>query len=96
MTDASIWKSVDELKNLDGILYFDGCDVRRLAKEYGTPLYVYSRNRIQKNYRRLLEAYEALYPKFQVYYAVKANNNPAIVKILGDEGAGAERLIPKS
>lgn len=90
MLAPPVWKSISELKNLEGNLYFDGCDVRRLAKEFGTPLYVYSRNRIQNNYRRLLKAYKAVYPKFQVYYAVKANNNPAIVKLLGDEGAGAD------
>ena len=90
MISNCVWKSVDELENREGILYFDGCDVRELAKKYGTPLYVYSQNRIQRNYRRLVQAYKAYYPKFQVYYAVKANNNPAIVKILAEEGSGAD------
>ncbi len=89
-TSKPVWKSVVELENRNGILYFDGCDVRQLAEEFGTPLYVYSRSRIQSNYRRLLEAYQAHYPNFQIYYAVKANNNPAIVKILAEEGAGAD------
>lgn len=87
---APFWKSVVELENRNGILFFDGCDVRHLAEEFGTPLYVYSQNRIQNNYRRLVKAYQTYYPNFQVYYAVKANNNPAIVKILADEGAGAD------
>lgn len=90
MFNQPIWKSVVELENRDGILHFDGCDVRRLAEEFGTPLYVYSQSRIQSNYRRLVNAYRSYYPKFEVYYAVKANNNPAIVKILADEGAGAD------
>lgn len=85
-----IWKSIEELENRNGILFFDGCDVRELASVYGTPLYVYSQNRIQSNYRRLVTAYQKYYPKFKVYYAVKANNNPAIVKILVTEGAGAD------
>lgn len=84
------WKSVVELENRNGILYFDGCDVRQLAEQFGTPLYVYSQNRIQSNYRRLVKAYQKYYPNFQVYYAVKANNNPAIIKILAQEGAGAD------
>lgn len=86
----SFWKSVIELENREGVLYFDGCDVCQLAEQFGTPLYVYSQNRIQSNYRRLVEAYRSHYPNFQVYYAIKANNNPAIVKILGEEGAGAD------
>jgi diaminopimelate decarboxylase len=87
---GKIWKSVAELENRNGVLYFDGCDVRQLAQDFGTPLYVYSQNRIESNYRRVVEAYRSCYPNFQLYYAVKANNNPAIVKILADEGAGAD------
>ena len=90
MLNNPIWKSVVELENRKGILYFGGCDVRQLAKEFGTPLYVYSQDRIQSNYRRLVRAYQSYYPKFQVYYAVKANNNPAIIKALAAEGAGAD------
>lgn len=90
MMGNCIWKSVAELENRNGVLFFDGCDTRQLAEEFGTPLYVYSKSRIQNNYRRLMQAYKAHYPKFQVYYAVKANNNPAIVKILAEEGAGAD------
>jgi diaminopimelate decarboxylase len=90
MLTQPLWKSIVELENRNGILHFDGCDVRDLAEKFSTPLYVYSKNRIQNNYRRLVKAYQTYYPNFQVYYAVKANNNPAIVKILGDEGAGAD------
>lgn len=85
-----VWKSVVELENRQGSLFFDGCDVLSLAEEYGTPLYVYSRNRIRTNYKRLVQAYRSNYPKFQAYYAVKANNNPSIVRILADEGAGID------
>lgn len=90
MSVNPFWKSVSELENRQGTLYFDGCDVRQLAEQYGTPLYVYSQNRIKSNYHRLVQAYQRHYPKFQAYYAVKANNNPAIVKILGEEGCGAD------
>ncbi|MBI4440082.1 diaminopimelate decarboxylase [Candidatus Woesearchaeota archaeon] len=85
-----IWKSVRELENRNGVLYFGGCSVLELAGKYGTPLYVYSESRIRENYRRLLDAYKKRYPQFKVYYAIKANNNPAIVNILRSEGAGAD------
>ncbi len=85
-----IWNSVAELENRQGRLYFDGCSVEELAREFGTPLYVYSENRIRANYRRLLEAYQKEYPRFAAYYAVKANNNPAIIKLLAQLGAGAD------
>ncbi len=90
MLRPPIWKSVVELENRNGILHVDGCSVEELADVFGTPLYVYSRNRLVSNYRRLVNAYRRHYPKFQVYYAVKANNNPAVVKVLADEGAGAD------
>jgi len=90
-----IWKSVKQLEDRKGVLYFDGCNVLDLAKEYGTPLYVYSENRIIENYKRLVEAYSKLYPKFKVYYAVKANNNLAVVSILRKEGSGADASCPQ-
>jgi diaminopimelate decarboxylase len=85
-----IWQNIQELENRGGKLIFDGCCVNDLAERFGTPLYVYSKRRIQSNYRRLVHAYRAHYPKFEVYYAIKANNNPAIVALLKEEGAGAD------
>ena len=84
------WQSVAELENREGILHFDGCDVRDLAEQFGTPLYVYSENRLRENYQRLIQAYRKEYPRFKAYYAVKSNNNPAIIKVLASEGAGAD------
>lgn len=85
-----LWKSVRELENRNGILHFGGCDTRELAEQFGTPLYVYSEDRIIQNYQRLLNAYQKRYQRFKVFYAVKANNNPAIVQRLGKEGVGAD------
>ncbi|MFH1590722.1 MAG: diaminopimelate decarboxylase [archaeon] len=85
-----IWKSVTQLENKDGRLIIDGCDAVELVEKHGSPLYVYSENRIRDNYRRLVAAYTKHYPKFQVYYAIKANNNPAVVRVLASEGSGAD------
>jgi len=87
---STVWHSVAQLSELDGQLAIDGCKATDLVKEFGSPLYVYSENRIRENYRRLLNAYRKRYPKFEIYYAVKANNNPAIVQILSNEGSGAD------
>lgn len=87
---TTVWKSVVQIENREGVLYFDGCDARELAREFGTPLYLYSENRIRENYRRLIATYRKEYPRFEAYYAVKSNNNPAIVRILATEGAGAD------
>lgn len=64
--------------------------VSELAKRFGTPLYVYDEQRIRANYRRALNAFRKHYPDFRMFYAVKCCNNPAIVNILRQEGAGAD------
>jgi diaminopimelate decarboxylase len=69
---------------------FAGCSLKALASEFGTPLYIYSKEKIEANYHRLMTAYRERYPHFEIFYAIKANNNPAVVKTLADLGAGAD------
>jgi diaminopimelate decarboxylase len=57
-----------------------------LAHRFGSPLYVYSAGAIRENYRRLAAAFAPLTPL--ICYAVKANFNLSILKLLKDEGAG--------
>ncbi len=71
---------------LNSELCVDTVSLARLADEYGTPLYVYSANAIRENYRRLAAAFEPMHPL--ICYAVKANFNLALMRILKDEGAG--------
>jgi ornithine decarboxylase len=56
--------------------------LQKLAKEHGTPIFVIDHERIRKNY---LE-FKKYLPHVQVYYAVKANSNPDIVKTLFEAG----------
>lgn len=65
-------------------------DLRTWARNFGTPLYVYDGDRVAANYRRLAAAFVAVYPQTRVHYALRANGNPAIVRILRKEGAGVE------
>ncbi len=85
-----IWHNIPQLQERGSRLYFDGCDINELADRFGTPTYVYSRRRIEDNAQRLLQAYRRHYPRFDLFYAVKANNHPAIVKILANQGVGAD------
>jgi diaminopimelate decarboxylase len=62
----------------------------RLAREYGTPLYVYDRATILAQFARVRDAFRASFPKLRIFFAVKANSNPVIVSLLHREGAGAE------
>lgn len=67
-----------------------GRDVLELASTFGTPLYVTDEQRVRQNCRRLRAAFERGYRKFRLNYAVKANNNLTILRIVRQEGAGAD------
>ncbi|HOJ97840.1 MAG TPA: alanine racemase, partial [Methanospirillum sp.] len=71
-------------------LMIDGCDTVELAFRYGSPLYVTSETRIRDNFRAYVSALSSYYPHIRVLYAAKANGNLNILKILAQEGAGAD------
>ena len=62
-----------------------GCVLEELAVEFGAPLYVYDEARIRNQLQTLQGAFPD--PKPEVHYAMKANSNPAILRILQEEGA---------
>ena len=70
----------------DGELHCEQVRLTRAADEFGTPLYVYSAGTILDHYRRLDAALDPL--DHLVCYAVKANSNGAILKLLAKAGAG--------
>ncbi|HZE56619.1 MAG TPA: diaminopimelate decarboxylase [Chthoniobacterales bacterium] len=69
----------------DGELFCEDVALARAAEECGTPLYVYSAGTILDHYRRLDAALEPL--DHLICYAVKANSNGAILKLLAEAGA---------
>lgn len=70
----------------EGELYCEEVALERTAEEFGTPLYVYGAGTILDHYRRLEAALAPL--DHLICYAVKANSNRAILKLLADAGAG--------
>ncbi len=60
-----------------------------VAAEYDTPFHLYVEKDIRVNARRLNAAF-AWAPSFKEYFAVKALPNPYILKILVEEGFGAD------
>jgi diaminopimelate decarboxylase len=70
----------------DGHLFIEGADCVTLASEFGTPLYITSEARLRENIR----AYHIAFPAADKYFAVKANGNLTILRILAKEGAGAD------
>jgi diaminopimelate decarboxylase len=70
----------------NGELHCEDVSLARVAEEFGTPTYVYSAGTILDHYTRLDAALAAL--DHLICYAVKANSNRAILKLLADAGAG--------
>jgi diaminopimelate decarboxylase len=69
-----------------GELQCEQVPLSRVADEFGTPLYVYSAGTILDHYTRLDAALAPL--DHLICYAVKANSNGAILRLLAEAGAG--------
>jgi diaminopimelate decarboxylase len=67
---------------------FDQVDLPALAAREGTPLYVYSAPALRQRVRALRQALSGL--NAGIRYAVKANGNAAVLRLLAEEGAGAD------
>jgi diaminopimelate decarboxylase len=71
-----------------GALHCEAVDLRALAKEVGTPAYVYSWNAIRQAYNAVDHA--LAHTPHLICYAVKANGNLSILRRLGKLGCGAD------
>ena len=69
-----------------GKLFVENVDLSRLALEYGTPTYIYSKSALLQQWVELCTAFSSL--NFLPCYAVKANSNIAILQLLAEWGAG--------
>jgi diaminopimelate decarboxylase len=69
-----------------GQLFAEGVAVKELARRYGTPLYVYSRNHLRERYEAIASAMAEVKPL--ICYSVKANSNAAVIRTLAAAGSG--------
>lgn len=70
-------------------LPFDAETIRRISERYPTPFYVYDEAGIRQSARRLNEAFSWC-SAFREFFAVKATPNPHILRLLRQEGLGAD------
>lgn len=68
-------------------LYFGEKNTLEIASNYGTPLYVINEQMIRERYVSLKKVLNLEYDHNQINYAVKANSNLSVLKILNSEGA---------
>ncbi|MEO2068012.1 MAG: diaminopimelate decarboxylase [Desulfurobacteriaceae bacterium] len=74
----------------NGKLKVDGVEVELLAKEFGTPLYVYSKSALEFWFKEFDSAFSTV-PHITCF-AVKSNSNVAVLKVLKELGAGADTV----
>ncbi len=79
-------KEVDEY----GHLHIGGCDCVELAKEYGTPLYVFDEVTIRAKCQEFQNEFTKRYPNTLIIYASKAFLNPALAIIFKEQGLGLD------
>lgn len=72
----------------NAVLTCDGVLLTDIARDCGTPVYVYSRSRIEANYRHIRQVFSSL--DAHIHYSVKANGNLAVLQTLLSMGAGMD------
>lgn len=70
----------------ENILYFDNCNTKELAEEYGTPLYIMSQTEIESRMKEIRACFLSKYPNTRAAYASKAFCTTAMYKICEKEG----------
>src|SRR3712207_6503631 len=76
--------------NEQGRLEVGGCDVVELAREFGTPAYVYAEDDMRARARAYVEAFRARTERFEVVYAGKAFPCTAAYRLFAEEGLSAD------
>ncbi|MCK5580351.1 MAG: diaminopimelate decarboxylase, partial [Candidatus Omnitrophica bacterium] len=69
-------------------MYCEGVRVSRIAKDVGTPFYLYSYKTLTDHFNKIKKAFTEIDPI--ICFAMKANDNMAVVKSLVDQGAGLD------
>ncbi|BES69622.1 diaminopimelate decarboxylase [Marinobacter nanhaiticus D15-8W] len=77
---------MDYFNYRDGTLFAEDLPVTRIAEQFGTPAYVYSRATLERHFRAYDDALAGR--PHLVRYAVKANSNLAVLNVLARLGAG--------
>lgn len=87
--NLNLWP-IDTTRNTRGEIEIAGQALADLAKQYGTPLYVFSEAELRDNCRDIRNAFLEAWPRTRVVYAGKAGLNGTLIQILLDEELGLD------
>jgi diaminopimelate decarboxylase len=76
--------------NERGGLEVGGCDLADVAREFGTPAYVYAEDDMRARARAYVEAMQARTDSFEVLYAAKAFPCTAAFRVMAEEGLSCD------
>lgn len=79
---------MDHFDYKDGVLHAEDVSIPALASAVGTPFYCYSTATLTRHYNVFADAFNGL--DTLVCFSVKSNSNLAVIKTLGNLGAGAD------
>ena len=80
---------MDHFEYRNGILHVEDLPLTAIAEAVGTPVYVYSRATLERHARVFREALSIL-PRVHIAFAIKANPNLAVLRVMKREGLGAD------
>ena len=80
---------MDHFAYRDGVLHAEDVPLAEIAAAVGTPVYVYSRATLTRHARVFREALSAI-ARVEIAFAVKSNPNLAVLRVLANEGYGAD------
>ena len=80
---------MDHFEFRDGVMHAEDLPLSVIAEAVGTPVYVYSRATLERH-ARVFKAALAHLPHAHIAFAIKANPNLAVLKVMQREGLGAD------
>ncbi len=83
---GTTWWSRSGLEVRQGRLHIAGRDAEALAREHGTPVFVYDLVRIEEQARSLVEAFERVEAPFRLRLALKAQRDPRVLSFVRELG----------
>ena len=81
---------MDHFAFKNGALHAENVPLTAIAEAVGTPVYVYSRATLVRHAQVFRDALSAVLPSIHIAYALKANPNLSVLKVLAGEGYGAD------
>jgi diaminopimelate decarboxylase len=92
LTDSSAPEAWGFARGASDHLVIGGCDAVELAREHGTPLPMVAEDALRRAAREFQRVFAAAIGDVDVFYSYKTNCIPGVLRVLHEEGIGAESI----